>query len=143
MVVVLVLIAILVLLAPIIVSQVTSEDTTVGQATAAQAALTAAEAGVQAYQNRLDIYTNYWLYSATNPDSAVTDPAMTGWESIAGTSPAESFHYVPNNGDLAQGSGSQANEVLLTVTGRAVAGSSTAYRTVQVTFTNNGVLSDA
>jgi hypothetical protein len=33
--------------------------------------------------------------------------------------------------------------VLLTVTGRAVAGSSTAYHTVQVTFTNNGVFSDA
>lgn len=143
MVAVLVVVGLLVLLAPVLVSQLTSEDTTVGQATAFEAALTAAEAGAQTYQNRLDIYTNYWLYSATNPDAFANDGAMTGWESIPGTSPAESFHYVPNSGNLGASSSSQANEVLLTVTGRATVGGSTAYRTVQVAFQNQGVLSDA
>ncbi|MGH9103284.1 MAG: hypothetical protein ACRDYD_09960 [Acidimicrobiales bacterium] len=83
-----------------------------------QAALGAAEAGVDDYLNRLNEDGNYWIYSASNPPPTANG-AFTGWVPIAGT--GESFRYTPDtSATLAQGivyldSSGKAGNVVRTV----------------------------
>jgi Tfp pilus assembly protein PilX len=66
-----------------------------------EAALAAAEAGVDDYLNRLAQNSNYWTYSATNPPTPA-NPAFTGWTRVAGPLPnAECFRYRPDTSQTA------------------------------------------
>lgn len=139
----LIVMLIVVMLAPIILSQVTSEANSTAENVNFEAALSAAEAGLQQYRNYLDIETNYWEYTpATAP---AYDLAMqpNGWQTIAGTSPPEAFHYLPNKNALPTGPGAGTAAILLTVTGRAGTPGHYAYRTIESTFEANGLLTDA
>jgi hypothetical protein len=152
LVLVLIMMMILVLVIPIVVSQVTSEDVSVGQDSNFEAALAAAEAGVQQYQNLLDTDADYWRYSASNPPPASdgADPALqlNGWQTVSlpkGDSNAvpEAFHYSAD-AEFTQATQQNSNLVLLTVTGRAGATPATyQYRTIQTTLQPSGLLTNA
>jgi Tfp pilus assembly protein PilX len=61
-----------------------------------EAALHAAEAGVDDYLNRLNQNSNYWTYSATNPDPS-GNGAFTGFVPVAGPGVNNlSFRYTPD-----------------------------------------------
>jgi hypothetical protein len=76
------------------------------------AALAAAQAGVDDYLYRLQQDDNYYLFSASNPPTPANQ-AFTGWQTIPGPANQGQFHY---GVDLAQ-YGSQG-VVQLTSTGR-------------------------
>jgi hypothetical protein len=80
-----------------------------------QAALAAADSGVQDYINRLNHNPDYWVYNATNPppdgNQALANPPV--WVPVSSQSPT-SFHYSVNTAML----GSQGI-LLLTVWGRS------------------------
>jgi hypothetical protein len=146
LIIVMIAILLLVLIAPIVVSQSISEDNSVAVAANFEAALAAAEAGVQQYQNYLDEFSDYWKYNSTGvPPDPVNDPALAagGWSTITGSSPVESFHYIPNTTFLGKGVGAGTAEVLLSVTGRAGVPGHYVYRTIQVTLASKGLLSNA
>ena len=56
------------------------------------AALAAAQAGVDDYLYRLQQNDNYYLYSATNPPTPA-NAAFTGWQTIPGPANDGQFHY--------------------------------------------------
>jgi hypothetical protein len=146
LIIVMIAILLLVLIAPIVVSQSVGEDNSVAVAANFEAALSAAEAGVQQYQNYLDEISDYWKYNSTGvPPDPISDPALAagGWSIIPGSKPTESFHYFPNTTFLSKGVSAGTAEVLLTVTGRAGATGHYVYRTVQVTLASKGLLSNA
>ncbi len=61
-----------------------------------ESALHAAEAGVDDYLNRLNQNSNYWTYSATNPDPN-GNGAFTGFVQVAGPGTSGlSFRYTPD-----------------------------------------------
>jgi hypothetical protein len=62
------------------------------------AALAAAQAGVDDYLYRLQQEDDYYLFSATNPPTPA-NPALTGWQTIPGPANQGQFHY---SVDLAQ-----------------------------------------
>lgn len=142
LVIVLIAILLMTLLIPVVVADATSEATNSSHGVDFEAALAAAEAGVQQYRNYLDVDSNYWRFNSSNTDG---DPALAqgGWQPIAGSSPPEWFHYLPNNQFLPKGSGTVTPAVLLTVTGRAGSSGNYSYRTLQVTFQTTGLLTDA
>ncbi len=74
-----------------------------------QAALQAADTGVQDYVSRLDANTAYYLNTADS-----NNPAMTGWVAVAGSNNREWYRYVVNNAKTIT-----TGTVYLTVTGAA------------------------
>src|SRR3978361_1510883 len=61
-----------------------------------EAALHAAEAGVDDYLNRLNQNSNYWTYSATNPDPG-GNAAFTSFVNVPGPSTnGVQFRYTPD-----------------------------------------------
>ena len=56
------------------------------------AALAAAEAGVDDYVYRLNANGNYWLYSAANPPPD-SNQAFSGWQTVPGGNTVSQFHY--------------------------------------------------
>jgi hypothetical protein len=148
LVLVLIMGLVLVLVAPIIVSQVTSGSVSVGQQQNFEAALAAAQAGVQQYRNLLNTDSNYWEYSATSPPPSYVgaDPALTGWEQVRTTAGKvdEWFHYIPDTSQLNAGNAGSPDAVVVTVTGRAGNSQSTyQYRTIQVALQSSGILTNS
>ncbi len=60
-----------------------------------EAALAAAEAGVDDYMNRLNQNSNYWTYSATN-QSSPANSAFTSFVPVAGPGTTTTFRYTPD-----------------------------------------------
>lgn len=144
----LVVVALVAALLPVAVSEVTAQMGFVARDAFANAALAAAEAGIQDYRNLLDNVPGYYEFSAQDPGSppAVPDnPALTGFEPIAGSHPEEAFHYVPITSEMTapQASSAFAGQVLLEVTGRAGLPGDYAYRTVLASFKLQGILEDS
>ncbi|MHB8457995.1 MAG: hypothetical protein ACYDBS_09960, partial [Acidimicrobiales bacterium] len=121
------------------------------------AALAAAQAGLQEYRSLLDQYSGYALYSGANqpPSSAGgCNPAFTGgsgscptkWATVANTHPVESYVYTPNSSQLNMIPNGSAvpygGQVLLTVVGRAGTGPATTYRTIEGSLGLSGALQD-
>ena len=76
------------------------------------AALAAAQAGVDDYLYRLQQNDTYYLYSSTNPPTPA-NPAFTGWQAIPGPANAGQFHY-----DVSLAQFPSQGTVQLTSTGR-------------------------
>ena len=83
----------------------------------------AAQAGLSDYLQHLDADSSYTRYSSSDPDSS--NPAFTGWVTVASSNPTESYEYAPT---VLQGQ--YAGLVGLTVSGRAVLGGQRAIRTI-------------
>ena len=94
------------------------------------AALSAAEAGVDDYLFRLNENSSYWLYSSSNLPSP-TNVALTGWVPVAGGATDSEFHYTPDTSSIASD-----GKVRLTSTGRV--GDTT--RTISVTLRHRSFL---
>lgn len=149
LVIVVVLLALLVILAPFMARQVTGDTPLFNASTNQHAALAAAEAGVQWYRDNLDSHSAYYNYTAANPPSPA-DPALSGYCGaglastcdLGGTNPPEAFHYVPVS-NLTSTAGVEAGTLVLTVTGRAGAPGTYAYVYAQATFSPQSVLDDA
>ena len=147
--IVVVLLALLVILAPFMAKQVTGDTPLFNASTNQHAALAAAEAGVQWYRDNLDSHSAYYNYTAANPPSPA-DPALSGYCGaglastcdLGGTNPAEAFHYVPVS-NLTTTGGVEAGTLVLTVTGRAGVPGTYAYVYAQATFSPQSVLDDA
>ncbi|HEY3830848.1 MAG TPA: prepilin-type N-terminal cleavage/methylation domain-containing protein [Acidimicrobiia bacterium] len=89
------------------------------------AALAAAEAGVDDYVYRLNANGNYWLYSAANPPPD-HNQAFAGWQTVPGGSTVSQFHYTIDTSSLA------VNGTLkLTSTGRMNGTMRTVYATLR------------
>jgi hypothetical protein len=126
------------ILVPVLASQLDAENTATNQTVSSEAALAAAEAGVQEYRNYLDNVPSYYAYDYGTPDG---DPALTGWKQI-GTS-NEWFHYVPDPSRLALQTGASAGQMLLEVTGRAGVPGAYQYRSLLVSYKLSGILTDS
>ncbi len=94
------------------------------------AALAAAEAGIDDYLFRLNENGSYWTYSASNLPTG-GNAAFTGWERVAGGGTTSEFHYTPDTSTIAAD-----GRVRLTSTGRV--GATT--RTVSVTLRHRSFL---
>ncbi|MGC9961497.1 MAG: hypothetical protein ABSE47_06290 [Acidimicrobiales bacterium] len=123
-----------------------------------EAALAAAESGVQEYANLLDQYPGYQVY-APQPGGAtkINDPtpapglpggnnaALGAWAQVTGTSPPEWFTYYPDTSELTSAQ-STANplggSLLLVVTGKAGKGKTVQYRRIEAALTLTGVIQD-
>ncbi|HEY1737797.1 MAG TPA: prepilin-type N-terminal cleavage/methylation domain-containing protein [Acidimicrobiia bacterium] len=89
------------------------------------AALAAAEAGVDDYVYRLNANGNYWLYSAANPPPD-NNQAFAGWQTVPGGGTVSQYHYTVDASSLA------VNGTLkLTSTGRVNGTMRTAYATLR------------
>jgi hypothetical protein len=129
-------------LVPTLAASIDAQGHEIAIATSSDAALAAAEAGVQEYRNYLDNVPGYYAYTTAAP--APGDLAMTGWKTIPGTSPTEAFHYIPNATQLTASSGGSQGQLLLEVTGRAGnSASSYQYRSILVSFSLSGILTDS
>ncbi len=111
-----------------------------------EAALAAAEAGVDDYLGRLATNGNYWTYSATTPPTPA-NAAFTGWVPVPGdptTSNQECFRYKPNTTQTASTGVvylTSSGKRLTTPTGTcANAGSPGIIRTVTLGFRRQGFL---
>ena len=97
-----------------------------------QAALQAADAGVEDYINRLDNNSSYYLIT-----SDPQNPALSGWTPLPGTSVNEWFRYAVDNTDTAK-----TGVVHLIVSGAAgqdpATGGSYAIRTINVSIRLSG-----
>ncbi|MGD0439574.1 MAG: hypothetical protein ABSB52_03010 [Acidimicrobiales bacterium] len=138
LVIALLLVLLLSILVPVLATQVRNEMTATNMSSSSEAALAAAEAGIQEYRNYLD---NVPAYYAHNYGNAGGDVALTGWKQIGSTD--ESFHYVPDPSRLAVQTGGSAGQMLLEVTGRAGVPGSYAYRSLLVSFKLSGILTDS
>ncbi len=84
------------------------------------AALAAAEAGVDDYVYRLNANGNYWLYSAANPPSD-GNHAFSSWQTVPGGATVSQFHYsvdtssLPVDGTLKLTSTGRVNGTMRTV----------------------------
>lgn len=111
------------------------------------AALSAAQAGIQSYRNLLNAYPAYYQYNASNAASIPVseggpNSAFDNWVTVPGSSPAESFTYSVDTTQLNAAS-SLAGDVLLTVIGRAgTTGAQITYRRIQAALSLSGVLTD-
>jgi hypothetical protein len=112
--------------------------TATSMSSSSEAALAAAEAGVQEYRNYLDNVPAYYTHNYGSPAG---DAALTGWKQIGATD--EWFHYVPDPSRLTVSSGGSAGQMLLEVTGRAGAPGAYAYRTMLTSFKLSGILTDS
>jgi len=144
LVIVVVLLALLVLLAPLMARQVIGDAPLFNTSTNKHAALAAAEAGIQWYRDNLDSHSAYFNYPASS------DPALSGYCGaglsstcdLGGTNPPEAFHYSPVS-YLTSTTGVEAGTLVLTVTGRAGVPGDYAYVYAEATFTPESVLDDA
>ncbi len=147
--IVLILLVLLAMLTPLMAKQVTGDAPLFSASTNRHAALAAAEAGIQWYRDNLDSHSAYYNYTAAN--NPLNDPALSGFCGaglastcdLAGTNPAEAFHYVPNPANLAGQAGNEVGTVVLTVTGRAGNKGTYAYVNAQATFSPSSVFDDA
>jgi len=126
------------ILVPVIATQLRNEMAATNRSSSSEAALAAAEAGVQEYRNYLD---NVPAYYENNYGSPGGDAALTGWKQIGVTD--ESFHYVPDPTRLQLQTGGSAGQMLLEVTGRAGAPGAYVYRTMLVSYKLSGILTDS
>jgi hypothetical protein len=138
LVIALLLVLLLSLLVPALAAQVRNEMTATNLSSSSEAALAAAEAGIQEYRNYLDNVPAYYAHNYGNPGG---DVALTGWKQIGST--GESFHYVPDPSRLALQTGGSAGQMLLEVTGRAGVPGAYAYRSLLVSFKLSGILTDS
>ncbi|MGA2803206.1 MAG: hypothetical protein ABSF89_02275 [Acidimicrobiales bacterium] len=138
LVIALLLVLLLSILVPVLATQVRNEMTATNLSSSSEAALAAAEAGIQEYRNYLDNVPAYYAHNYDNPGS---DVALTGWKQIGSTD--ESFHYVPDPSRLALQTGGSAGQMLLEVTGRAGVPGVYAYRSLLVSFKLSGILTDS
>lgn len=121
------------------------------------AALAAAQAGLQEYRTLLDQYSDYSEYSGSNEPPASEggcNAAFTGgpsscptsWVSVSSSSTTlpESFEYTPNTSQLDNSSatGTFAGQLLLTVIGRAGTGSGSVYRRIEASLELSGAVQD-
>lgn len=93
------------------------------------AALAAAEAGIDEYLYRLNRNGNYWVYNQSNPDPA--NGAFTGWVPVPGASNDAEFRYTVDASTIAAD-----GTVKLTATGRVLDTS----RTVRATLRRRNFL---
>jgi len=126
------------ILVPVLATQINAENAATNQSVSSEAALAAAEAGVQEYRNYLDNVPSYYAYNYGTPDG---DPALTGWKQIGSTD--EWFHYVPDPSRLTVQSGGSAGQMVVEVTGRAGAPGAWSYRSLLVSFKLSGILTDS
>jgi len=138
LVIALLLVLLLSILVPVLAAQVRNEMTATNLSSSSEAALAAAEAGIQEYRNYLDNVPAYYSHNYGNSGS---DVALTGWKQIGSTD--ESFHYVPDPSRLAVQSGGSAGQMLLEVTGRAGVPGAYEYRSLLVSFKLSGILTDS
>ena len=138
LVIALLLVLLVSILVPVLATQIRNEMTATNMSSSSEAALAAAEAGVQEYRNYLD---NVPAYYAHNYSSPAGDTALNGWKQIGSTD--ESFHYVPDPSRLALQTGGSAGQMLLEVTGRAGVRGAYVYRTLLVSFKLSGILTDS
>ena len=138
LVIALLLVLLVSILVPVLATQIRNEMTATNMSSSSEAALAAAEAGVQEYRNYLD---NVPAYYAHNYTSTAGDTALNGWKQIGSTD--ESFHYVPDPSRLALQTGGSAGQMLLEVTGRAGVRGAYEYRTLLVSFKLSGILTDS
>lgn len=139
--------------------QSTNQETS--QAVNYEAALAAAQAGLQSYRNLLDEYQGYEAYNGSNqPPSSQggCNPAFTGssgscatrWVPVASSgTPPEWYQYTPDTSQLSiTSSGSSATppafpgEILLTVIGKAGVGQSAVYRRIVGALKLSGAITD-
>jgi len=100
LVIALLLVLLLSILVPVLATQVRNEMTATNMSSSSEAALAAAEAGVQEYRNYLDNVPAYYARDYLSPGG---DAALNGWKQIGSTD--ESFHYVPDPSRLKVQSG--------------------------------------
>jgi hypothetical protein len=138
LVIALLLVLLVSILVPVLASQIRAEMAATNMSTSSEAALAAAEAGVQEYRNYLDNVPAYYTHNYGSPAG---DAALTGWKQVGATD--EWFHYVPDPSRLTVSSGGSAGQMLLEVTGRAGAPGAYAYRTMLTSFKLSGILTDS
>jgi hypothetical protein len=138
LVIALLLVLLVSILVPVIATQIRNEMAATNMSSSSEAALAAAEAGVQEYRNFLD---NVPAYYAHNYGSPAGDAALTGWKQIGSND--EWFHYVPDPSRLQVQTGGSAGQMLLEVTGRAGVPGAYAYRTLLVSYKLSGILTDS
>ena len=113
LVIALLLVLLVSILVPVIATQIRNEMAATNMSSSSEAALAAAEAGVQEYRNYLDNVPAYYAHNYGGPDG---DAALNGWKQIGATD--ESFHYVPDSSRLKLPTGGSAGQMLLEVTDR-------------------------
>jgi hypothetical protein len=138
LVIAILLVLLISILVPVIATQIRNEMAATNMSSSSEAALAAAEAGVQEYRNYLDNVPAYYAHNYGSPGG---DAALTGWKQIGATD--ESFHYVPNPSRLPLQTGGSAGQMLLEVTGRAGVPGAYAYRTLLVSYKLSGILTDS
>ena len=138
LVIALLLVLMLSILVPVLATQVRNEMTATNMSSSSEAALAAAEAGIQEYRNYLDNVPAYYARDYGTPGG---DAALSGWKQIGSTD--ESFHYVPDPSRLKLQSGGSAGQMLLEVTGRAGVPGAYAYRSLLVSYKLSGILTDS
>lgn len=121
------------------------------------AALAAAQAGLQEYRTLLDEYSDYSHYSGSNEppmSEGGCNPAFTGatgacstsWVPVnSGTAVPEYFEYTPNFSQLSVPTADgppYIGQILLTVTGRAGNGDQFAYRRIEASLELSGAIQD-
>ena len=127
-------------------------------AEAYDAALAAAQAGLQEYRTLLDEYSDYAEYSGSSEPPGVdggcnpaftgaTSPCTTSWVAVSSpttTSLPEAFEYTPTQTQLPLSSSTEPyhGQVLLTVTGKAGNGSSAVYRRIEASLALDGATND-
>ena len=79
LVIALLLVLLVSILVPVLASQVRNEMTATSMSSSSEAALAAAEAGVQEYRNYLDNVPAYYAHDYGSPAG---DTALTGWKQI-------------------------------------------------------------
>jgi len=147
MVFALIIVTIVILVPMVMVTNLQRQMTVATSEVNFDAALAAAQAGIQSYRNLLNAYPAYYQYNASNQPPASeggTNAAFNNYVTVPGTSPAESFTYSVDTTQLnAPTTGQLSGDVLLTVIGRAGAvGAQTTYRRVQAALSLSGVLTD-
>jgi hypothetical protein len=146
----LIIMLILAIVPEVVVSEVVSQSPLATTTINSETALAAAEGGIQEYRNLLDLYPDYWQYSAAKEPGAVAggpNAAFTSYVAVpdlpAGN-PPEFFTYTPDTSDLtATGNGKFDGDVLLQVIGMAGSGASATYRRLVASFSLSGVLTDS
>lgn len=121
------------------------------------AALAAAQAGLQEYRTLLDEYSDYSDWSGANEPPASEggcNPAFTGasggctttWVPVNSNTPVpEYFEYTPNFSQLSVPTADgppYIGQILLTVTGRAGNGTQWAYRRIEASLELSGAIQD-
>jgi hypothetical protein len=151
----LIIVLIIGLLPAIILSSLNQEMPYASESVNYEAALAAAESGVQEYANLLDQYQGYQKFAPQAGGATSTnDPGLPGgsnlalgaWAPVAGSSPPEWFTYYPDLSEFPTAQDNATNpfggDVLLVVTGRAGNGKTTQYRRIEAAFTLTGAITD-